>query len=552
MSGDVKKVSGDALKVGGEVNYVSAGVNWLKLVELGMLSIKIKGYICGEKTKIYHTMLDQSFSVDNFKIIFEEENRKGALDKKFFSIEYYELAQKLINIRSEIKAYPIRKVTDDGYKKLLDDRDKLIEQKEVTLYANLIEYSNEVNNNTFSIILTPFKIDETDPYEKVKYKIQKNNAPLFFSMKQLQHNINRTFDVKQSNRYLIVEQIKSILQDNLPKYVVRTDIEGFYENVPQEKLLSLINDNQLLSPKLKLLIENIIYQYNTFTKQNKLKKCDRKGIPRGAGVSAFLAELYMKEIDKKIKDIDDIAYYCRYVDDMFAVFKPISSKDSLDYYLNKIEEIVNFYGMALKKDPNPSYNKSFECNLFDTAFIHSINFLGYKFIVTKTSVKGGYHKEFKINLSDNRKESYKRKIETALNEFIKDKIWNYNEAHKLLIHRLNYLTKNTKLEHPKKGLIGIYYSNSLLDKDCQCLNDLNNTLASRIDAIIIDEPLKTRLRRFDFVRGFNDKLFFNMKANSNPKKKCKKGHKNIPDLRTDAEKSKRAFNNFEKITSAWK
>jgi len=252
VSGDVKKVSGDALKVGGEVNYVSAGVNWLKLVELGMLSIKIKGYICGEKTKIYHTMLDQSFSVDNFKIIFEEENRKGALDKKFFSIEYYELAQKLINIRSEIKAYPIRKVTDDGYKKLLDDRDKLIEQKEVTLYANLIEYSNEVNNNTFSIILTPFKIDETDPYEKVKYKIQKNNAPLFFSMKQLQHNINRTFDVKQSNRYLIVEQIKSILQDNLPKYVVRTDIEGFYENVPQEKLLSLINDNQLLSPKLKI------------------------------------------------------------------------------------------------------------------------------------------------------------------------------------------------------------------------------------------------------------------------------------------------------------
>ncbi|MBV5281448.1 MAG: RNA-directed DNA polymerase [Paludibacter sp.] len=497
-------------------------------------------------------MLDQSFSADNFKTIFEIENRKGTLDKKFFSLEYYEFAQQLINKRAEIKAYPIHDVNDSGYKKLLDDRDELIEKKEFTLYSNLIEYSEKVNQDAFSIQLIQFKIDESDSDEKVKYKIQKNNAPLFFAMKQLQHNINRTFDIKQSNRYLIVEQIKSVLQDNLPKYIVRTDIQGFYENVPQERLLKLINDNQLLSPKSKLFIENIIFQYNTLTKQLKKKKGERKGIPRGAGVSAFLAELYMKEIDKKIKNIDDIAYYCRYVDDMFAVFKPISSKDSLDHYLNKIDKIVTDYGLALKKDPDPLINKTFECNLFEAVFTHPINFLGYKFIVSKEYKDGKLCKEFNVKLSDNRKDSYKRKIDAVLNEFVKDRIRNYKSAHKLLIHRLNYLTKNTKLEHPKKGLIGIYYSNSLLDKDCQCLKDLNSTLAKRIDAIIIDEPLRSRLKRFDFVKGFKEKLFFNMKANFNPKKKCRKGHKDIPDLRTDAEKEKRLFNNFEKITSAWK
>lgn len=490
-------------------------------------------------------MLDQSFSSENFNIIFEIENRKGTFDKNFFSAKYYDIAQKLIDKRKEIKDYKNKSLEDLGYKNLLNEKEKLIENKDNILIKDLREYSKIVNSNNFSIDILPFKFNILDAEEKIKYKIKKNDAASFFAMKQLQHNINRTFNVKQSNRYLIVEQIKSLLQDNLPKYIVRTDIKGFYENVPQEKLLNLINENQLLSPKSKKLIKNLLYTYNHHTNQLKLTKSKRKGIPRGAGVSAYLAELYMKEIDKKIKDIKDLNYYCRYVDDMFAIFSPSVETSTKDYYLKKIEGIVTSRGLLLKKDPDPNKIKTFECNVFDENKKHKIGFLGYDFVIDKKIFTGVY-------LSQNKIEKYEKKINETLLSFKNDKKLNYKLAKKLLVHRLNYLTKNTRLEHPKKGLIGIYYSNSLLEKDNKSLEELNQILKNCIDIHITDTSLNKRLKRFDFKKGFNDKLFFNVNSKSNSKVVCNKGHKNIPDLRSSKSKSIRPLNNFEKITSIWK
>jgi hypothetical protein len=62
-------------------------------------------------------------------------------------------------------------------------------------------------------------------------------------MKQLQYNVFRTFKVKQANRYQIVKQVKVLLQDKFPKFIIRTDIRSFYENVPQYELLKLIENN---------------------------------------------------------------------------------------------------------------------------------------------------------------------------------------------------------------------------------------------------------------------------------------------------------------------
>ena len=492
-------------------------------------------------------MLDQSFSIENFNTIFEIENRKGTFNKKFFSEKYYEAAQMLIDKRIEIKDYPIKDKEDLGYKNLFDEKNSLIKEKEKILLDDLRHYSEIVSSNSFSFKITQFKIDPTDSDEKIKYSVTKNDAASFFAMKQLQHNINRSFKVKQSNRYLLVEQIKGLLQDNLPKYIVRTDIEGFYENVPQERLLQLIEENQLLSPKSKQLINNLLYHFNYHTDQLTIEKSKRKGIPRGAGVSAYLAELYMKEIDKNILNIEKLTYYGRYVDDMVAIFSPLVKVET-DFYLNKIEKIVRDKDLSLKRDTDPKKNKTYECDLFTSTAEWNISFLGYIFVIKDKKYKDVY-------LSQNKFDNYKKKINASIEAFLSERKHNYKLARKLLIHRLNYLTKNTKLERPKKGLVGIFYSNSLLEKDNSSLDKLNEILINSIDHHLPASAfpkLNSRLKVFDFKKGFNEKLFFNISAKLNPKKKCKKGHKNIPDLRSSISKSERPFNNFEKIISVWK
>src|SRR5690606_38479209 len=102
----------------------------------------------------------------------------------------------------------------------------------------------------------------------------------------------------------------------------------------------MINDNQLLSPKSKTLIKSLFYSYNELTDQLKLPVEKRKGIPRGAGISANLAELYMREVDNKIKRLSNVTYYGRYVDDIIILFTP-TWKMCLDDYKTKVKEITD-------------------------------------------------------------------------------------------------------------------------------------------------------------------------------------------------------------------
>ncbi|OGV19299.1 MAG: hypothetical protein A3J84_03100 [Ignavibacteria bacterium RIFOXYA2_FULL_37_17] len=66
--------------------------------------------------------------------------------------------------------------------------------------------------------------------------------------------------------------------------------------------------------------------------------------------------------------------------------------------------------------------------------------------------------------------------------------------------------------------------------------------------------LKERLRakKFDFKKGFDEKLFFNIQPKGQ-NGQLSNHHKNIPDLRRQPLKDKiKLHNNFEKIISPWK
>lgn len=477
-------------------------------------------------------MLDQSFSLKNFRTIFEIENRKGKFEKDFFSDDYLNLTGKLNKEKEKRGNLTAIENYGDEYQLVQLEIEQLTKDREDLLDTELLSCSNQVNDLGFGFILHRFYDGNTANYV---YSVNKDKTS-FFAMKQLQYNIYRSFKVKQTDRYSIVKQVKVILQDNMPKYIVRTDIKKFYESVPQTKLFQLLEGNLLLSPKSNALIKNIIHHFNELSGQLPLSPDQRIGLPRGAGVSAYLSELYMRTIDSQISKLENLIFYGRYVDDIIAIFTPESKREP-SYYLDKVEEIVINGGLALNKTAIPS--KTYQVDAYDSNAAATINFLGYSFKIENKRYKDIY-------LSANKKAKYRQRLEASFDVYLKDQIYNQQEAKRLLVHRLNYLTKNTRLQRPKKGLVGIYFSNSLLEKNSSCLDELNDILYSLIDTKLpvgTFPELNLRLKRFCFKKGFINKLFFNTASK----------RKNIPDSRSPQTKLNKAnYNNFERIVSAWK
>jgi hypothetical protein len=91
--------------------------------------------------------------------------------------------------------------------------------------------------------------------DKPVYKIEKK-PEYFFALKQIQYNFRKLYKVKQANRFAIVSQIKGLLDDNFPKYVIRTDIQEFYESIPHDILLQKLNEENLLT---------FLFQENSFS-----------------------------------------------------------------------------------------------------------------------------------------------------------------------------------------------------------------------------------------------------------------------------------------------
>lgn len=170
------------------------------------------------------------------------------------------------------------------------------------------EISQKILKSTFNIELSK----KDGPSGKSVFCIDAE-PETFFVIKQLQRNINRIYKVKQANRHDLVCQIRDMLGSNFPLELVRTDISSFYESIDRKKLLEKLDSDQLLSPASKKYIKQVLVSYG-------VKSGTSVGVPRGVGISAYLAEFYLRPVDNAIRMIPGLVLYCRFVDDIVAVF----------------------------------------------------------------------------------------------------------------------------------------------------------------------------------------------------------------------------------------
>lgn len=438
-------------------------------------------------------MLDQSFTPENFRRIFDYENRKGVYLEKVFFPDLVKLTQDIKNLTVEIRAtyreadkQRASEVRAEKYEK----RKCLKEEKESKLNSSLTDICDRILERSFQIRLTK----NVSILDKPVYT-QERIPEVYFALKQLQYNFAKLYKVKQSNRYEILKQVKNLLGDGFPKFIIRTDIKSFYESIPSDKLQKKINEESLLSFFSKRLITKIIKEY-------EVKSDTKKGLPRGIGISAYLAELYLRDLDKEIMNLPHVVYYARYVDDIIVMFVP-PILNSHQKYLDEVKAVIESDKFDLPVNIEKTF--SFDLREENSRQKHLFDYLGYKFSFGFDSNNKPIPVE--LNLADKKLSKYQRRINSSLKCYVESCHMNEKWARKILVKRIRFLTSNTRLKNNKKNiLVGIYYSHSLLTNLID-LEDLDAFLSSAIESANIPSVLKRRLLKNSFKIGFVDKKF---------------------------------------------
>jgi hypothetical protein len=414
-------------------------------------------------------MLDQSFNYENFRAIYDQEKRKGLdLDARFFP----EIAKQNAKIKDSKKRKSFSDEEQEKYSVELKEKELLIQKK-------LEEVCQKVREKKYVV-----DIQRTScPKGKAVFTLSKESPEDFFCMKQMQSNIRKCYKVVQSDRLSIVKQLKGILSDSVPKTILRIDIKKFYENIPNDKILEFINSEPILCASTRRLICSLIRQHNEQMHTNK-------GIPRGLGISAYLAELYMRSFDREIRSDNGVLYYARYVDDIVVVFlgkvAQEESRNTLDRKLKKLDLEIHSEGDKFTW----AYSKGKE---------ESFNYLGYQLKLTKQGVR--------VGISTLRGERIRKRLKATFEDYMKARGKKQEEKEKLFVNRIKFLTSNTKLYNSKKSTaVGVYFSNQLID-DFDQLRNLDEHLEDMKG--MLPARMQIRVKRYGFEKGFASRKFVN-------------------------------------------
>ncbi|MEM6812660.1 MAG: hypothetical protein AAF549_09370, partial [Pseudomonadota bacterium] len=193
-------------------------------------------------------MLNQTFSLENFEEIYDEDNRRGKNKDNDFFPEVVALSNRLTLKTKALQAFRKRYSSYEKYPKKIQDRYDLLLQnlkkerkkRDVAVTKSLQNTSQKVNQKSFFI-----SIHQNNSLSHPVY--QRDDTPeAYYALRQITRNIRNLYKTKPANRNLIVSQIINLLQDNFPYEIIRTDIKSFFESVDQEILVKKLIDDQLL------------------------------------------------------------------------------------------------------------------------------------------------------------------------------------------------------------------------------------------------------------------------------------------------------------------
>lgn len=453
-------------------------------------------------------MVNSLHSFETYKRIIELEERQGHLRKDTFSENVKAMSAELKELRKAIKQANKRNV--NSLKEQLVCKKAKYEEARI---SEIVQFTEKIKNGNYEI-----KLREVDAKDKVGYATDNTESMLL--SKTLMLELKRSYRLTPANRNNIIEEFRALLDNPMPKIVIRADFHEFFESIPQRKLIDKIIEDSYISAFSLKCLKTFIYKFNELSGNWK----EKKGIPRGLSFSSYLAEIYLKSFDRKVGRIKGVYFYKRYVDDIIILANPeIQDKDTL---WNELVLDVNEIGLKLSEKEKKRTCKIFSPESNDSI---SINYLGYKFryeagkldvLLTedkfnryKECVRLSFEKYKEIgNFTSRRNDIQNRGVDTTIQ----------------FVHRLNALTGNGHLNGRKNFvLVGVFYSNKylttveqLIQLDCylkECLDnsdlfspskkmfryDSNNDYQKNIIAL-----RNKILSEYSFVKGFSERRLY--------------------------------------------
>lgn len=432
-------------------------------------------------------MIDQMFTAENFRRIYDSENRRGIdLATRYFpTLEPFTLAvrKKVQEVRDLRKVEATLKASDFAAQ-LLAFKTELVALKAAkssAIDSLMDDISQKVLKPSFKIGLS----QKTGPKGKPVFCIDAD-PELFFVSKQLQRNIHRIYGVKQADRYDLVCQLRDMLGSKFPFEFIRTDISSFYESIERKRLVEKLDRDQLLSPASKKYIKQVLDSYGAISGTPI-------GVPRGVGISAYLAELYLRPVDKEIRMIPGLVLYCRFVDDIVAVFARPPVGKSLGSFKDLIISIFSANGLT------HNAGKTKEFKLADTA-AKKFEYLGYRFHLKPNGVE--------ISPSAAKVAKYRARMNAAFTAYWRERPVNPKQAFRRLVGRVKFLTGNTRLSNSKsRAATGVYFNNSIVT-DLSAFKLLDKRLNTRITELK-STSLQKKLKKLKFTTGFEQRRYHN-------------------------------------------
>jgi hypothetical protein len=162
-------------------------------------------------------------------------------------------------------------------------------------------------------------------------------------------NLPNTYTVE--NSYEIAKELHKIRITENHK-IVTLDIKDLYVNLPKQGIIQstiLWLDRNDINKKIKeqiIQLLNIIIEQNYFQYNNQFFRPEN-GIAMGSHISVTLAEIYLQLIEelyiKHWREIQEIVYYKRYVDDILIIFdQHRTNETTITSVMNNINEQFNF------------------------------------------------------------------------------------------------------------------------------------------------------------------------------------------------------------------
>lgn len=376
--------------------------------------------------------------------IMKGEEKRGKLRTDYYSQEVKDISEQLKKLRSKLRNS--KKSEQDVIRQdIAELKEDLDGKKEVELRLKALE-----------ITKGKAKVEiGTQTIKGHKAYVSKNMDTMLVCQ-IIKQELRRSYKLHPANMDMIIEQIKGLLDNKMLKIVIRADIHSFFESISQNELVKKLSDDGFVSRKTVKYLKRILYTYN-----ETANILDEKGLPRGLSFSSHLSELYMRPIDERVRRLDGVLFYKRYVDDIFIVADP--DKCSMADYWDSINSIFEEKELSLHKDSEKRYLAYFDKQTNNAQF----DYLGYKFV----------YKEGRLDicLSNKRYSKYRIMIDAIFEIYAqcshyrkkyeaenKDGHSKYchKDALRQLFERIDILTSNGLLSGRKNFVAtGIYYTN---------------------------------------------------------------------------------------------